>query len=64
VDSLELTRPRSVGVEQDALWAMQAVGFVELLIGFGLSGPLRAVIRGASLGEWRSRPRSGRFGAG
>ena len=51
VDSLELTRPRSVGVEQVALWAMQAVGFVELLIGLGLSGPLRSVILGVIIGR-------------
>jgi hypothetical protein len=29
IDSLALTRPRSVGVERVALWAMQAVGFIE-----------------------------------
>jgi transposase len=51
VDSLELTRPRSVGVEQVALWAMQAVGFVELLIGLGLSGPLRSLILGVIIGR-------------
>jgi len=51
VDSLELTRPRSVGVEQVALWAMQAAGFIELLIGLGLSGPLRAVILGVIVGR-------------
>jgi hypothetical protein len=51
VDSLELTRPRSVGVEQVALWAMQAVGFIELLIGLGLSGPLRSLILGVIIGR-------------
>jgi transposase len=51
VDSLELTRPRSVGVEQVALWAMQAVGFVELLVGFGVSGPVRAAILGSIIGR-------------
>ena len=51
VDSLELTRPRSVGVEQAALWAMQTVGFIELLIGLGLSGPLRSVILGVIIGR-------------
>jgi len=51
VDSLELTRPRSVGVEQVALWAMQAVGFIELLIGLGLSGPRRSVILGVIIGR-------------
>jgi transposase len=51
VDSLELTRPRSVGVEQVALWAMQAVGFLELLVGFGVSGPVRAAILGSIIGR-------------
>jgi transposase len=51
VDSLELTRPRSVGVEQVGLWAMQAVGFIELLIGLGLSGPLRSLIQGVIIGR-------------
>jgi transposase len=51
VDSLELTRPRSVGVEQVALWAMQAVGLIELLIGLGLSGPLRSLIVGVIIGR-------------
>ena len=51
VDSLELTRPRSVGVEQVALWAMQAVVFIELLIGLGLSGPLRSLIQGVIIGR-------------
>ena len=51
VDSLELTRPRSVGVEQVALWAMQAVGFIKLLIGLGLSGPLRSVMLGVIIGR-------------
>jgi len=31
VASLELHRPRSVGVEQLGLWAMQQLGFIELL---------------------------------
>jgi len=51
VDSLELTRPRSVGVEQVALWAMQAAGFAELLAGLGLSGPLRSVVLAAVIGR-------------
>jgi len=51
IDSLELTRPRSVGVEQGALWAMQAAGFIELLIGLGLSGPLRSLILGVIIGR-------------
>jgi hypothetical protein len=31
VDSLELTQPRTVGVEQLGLWAMQQLNFLELL---------------------------------
>jgi hypothetical protein len=59
VDSLELTRPRAVGVEQVALWAMRAVGFIELLTGLGRSGPLRSVILGAIIGRL-ARPGSER----
>ena len=51
VDSLELTRPRAVGVEQVALWAMQAVGFVVLLVGFGVSGAVRSAILGSIIGR-------------
>ena len=46
VDSLELSRPRSVGVEAVGLWAMAEVAFVELLQDLGLTGPQRAVIVG------------------
>ncbi len=59
VDSLELTRPRTVGVEHVALWAMQAVGLVELLVGFGVSGPVRAAILGSIIGRM-TRPGSER----
>jgi len=51
VDSLELTRPRSVAVEWVALWAMQRVGFIEILLGLGLSGPLRSLILGVIIGR-------------
>lgn len=51
VDSLELSRPRSVGVESVALWAMAEVRFVELLQDLGLSGPQRALIVGAVVGR-------------
>lgn len=51
VDSLELTRPRTVGVEQVGLWALQAVGLPELLIGLGISGPLRAASVGLIIGR-------------
>ena len=51
VNSLELTRPRTVGVEAVALWAIQCVGFLEMLLGLGLSGPLRSVILGVIIGR-------------
>jgi hypothetical protein len=38
IASLELHRPRSVGVEQLGLWAMQQLGFIELLISLGING--------------------------
>jgi hypothetical protein len=51
VNSLELVRPRPVGVEQIGLWAMRQVSFVDLLIEAGLSGPLRAAILGVIIGR-------------
>lgn len=51
VDSLELSRPRSVGVESVGLWAMAEVRLVELLQDLGLSGPQRALIVGAIIGR-------------
>jgi hypothetical protein len=54
VNSMELTRPRTVGVEAVALWAMQYVGFIEILLGLGLSGPLRSVILGVIIGRMAS----------
>ena len=41
VDSLALTRPRSVGVEQAGLWAIERLGLVELLTGLGVNAALR-----------------------
>jgi hypothetical protein len=38
VASLELHRPRSIGVEQLGLWAMQQLGFIELLTSLGING--------------------------
>ena len=51
IDSLELSRPRSVGVEAAALWAMAQVQFLPLLEDLGLSGPQRALIVGAIIGR-------------
>jgi transposase len=47
VASLELLRPRSVGVEHLGLWAMGQVDFIGLLTGLGLSGPQRAAVVGS-----------------
>jgi transposase len=47
VDSLELSRPRSVGVEQLGLWAMLQLGFSELLTHLGINASQREVIIGS-----------------
>ena len=47
VASLQLLRPRSVGVEHLALWAMQQVQFIDLLHRLGLNGPQRAAALGS-----------------
>ena len=68
VDSVELTRPRSVGVEQVGRWALEQLGLVELLgeLGLvellgelGLNGPMRAAAAGAIVGRL-ARPGSER----
>lgn len=46
IDSLQLVRPRSVGVEQLGLWAMQQAGLTDLWQKLGLTGPQRAAITG------------------
>lgn len=51
VDSLALSRPRTVGVEAVGLWAMAEVDFVGLLQALGLTGPQRALIVGAIIGR-------------
>jgi len=51
VDSLKLSRPRTVGVEAVALWAMAQVEFVALLESLGLTGPQRAAVLGVILGR-------------
>ena len=47
VASLELHLPRSVGVEQLGLWAMQQLGFIELLISQGINGAQCTTIIGS-----------------
>ena len=51
VNTLELVRPRSVGVEHIGLWAMRQVGFAELLLELGMSSPIRAAILGVIIGR-------------
>jgi transposase len=51
VDSLELTRPRTAGVEQLGLWAMQQLHFIELLTGLGINGAQIAAIVGSIIGR-------------
>ena len=47
IDSLELTRPRSVAVEQIGLWSMQQLGFMTLLSGLGINSTQIAAIVGS-----------------
>ena len=47
VDSLELVRPRTVGVEAAGLWAMAQVDFIGLLSELGFTGPQRAAALGS-----------------
>jgi len=47
VDSMALVRPRTVGVEAAALWAMRQVDFQGLLGELGLTGPQRALALGS-----------------
>ncbi len=59
VDSVELTRPRSVGVEQVGCWVLEQLGVGELLAELGLNGPMRAAAVGAVVGRL-ARPGSER----
>ena len=51
VSSLELLRPRSVGVEQVGLWAMEQVELIGLLQRLGFTGPQRAAAVGSIIGR-------------
>lgn len=51
VDSLELTRPRTVGMEQLGLWAMQQLKFLDLLTSLGINGAHIAAIVGSIIGR-------------
>ena len=59
VDSVALTRPRSVGVEQVGCWALEQLGLGDLLAELGLNGPMRAAAAGAIVGRL-ARPGSER----
>ena len=64
VESLELERPRTVGVEHVGLWAMERLGLGRLLEGLGSTAGSGRWRWGRSSGGWRSRGRRGRVGAG
>ena len=51
VNSLDLTRPRTVGVEQVGLWAMQQLNFLDLLAHLGINGAQIAAIVGSIIGR-------------
>ena len=51
VDSLRLLRPRSVGVEQLGLWALEQLGLPALLAELGVNGALRAAAAGVIVGR-------------
>ena len=51
VGSLRLVRPRSVGVEQVGLWALEKLGLPALLADLGVNGALRAAAAGAIIGR-------------
>ena len=51
VDTLELLRPRSVGVEQVALWAIEQVQLIPLLKRLGFNGRQRAAAVGSIIGR-------------
>ena len=51
VATLELLRPRSVGVEQVALWAIEQVQLIPLLKRLGCNGRQRAAAVGAIIGR-------------
>ena len=51
VDSLRLVRPRSVGVEQVGLWALEQLGLPARLAELGVNGALRAAAAGAIVGR-------------
>ncbi|BBP00748.1 IS1634 family transposase [Sulfuriferula nivalis] len=57
VDTLQLTKPRAVGIEHLGLYALSEVGFVEKLTELGINGVMRAAILGNVIGRM-ARPAS------
>ena len=51
IDTLELLRPRTVGVEQVALWAIEQVQLIPLLKRLGFNGRQRAAAVGSIIGR-------------
>ena len=51
VDSLQLVRPRTVGVEHVGLWAMEQVGLRALLAQLGLNSRQQAAAMGSIIGR-------------
>jgi transposase len=51
VNSLELTRPRSAGVEHLALNALSSLGFMDTLSDLGVNGVMKAAILGNVIGR-------------
>lgn len=51
ISTLELTRPRSVGVEHLGLWAMEQMRFFELLEKLGFTGPQQIAAMGLVIGR-------------
>ena len=58
VASLELHRPRSVGVEQLGLWAMQQLGFIELLTSLGINGANAPLLSAPLSRAWQRQGRN------
>ena len=51
VDSLQLTQPRSVGVEHVGLQALAQLGLIDKLAALGVNGAMRAAIIGSIIGR-------------
>ena len=54
VNSLEMSRPRTVGVENIGLWAMEQTGFIDILKNAELNGAQRAAAIASIIGRMAS----------